>query len=59
MGEPLWRLEAQLEVIKAVCRFVSAENGEVNDDTHALNPNGWDYISCSIHLGFGEGEKRG
>ena len=59
MGEPLWRLEAQLEGLKAVCRFVSEENGEVNDDTHALNPNGWDYISRSIHVGFGEGEKRG
>lgn len=42
-----------------MCRLVSAEDGEVNDDTSALNPNGWDYISHSVHLGFGKEERRG
>lgn len=45
--------------IETVCRLVSAEDGEVNDDTSVLNPNGWDYISHSIHLGFGKEERRG
>lgn len=57
MWKPLWRKEAQLEGIVAVCRIVNAENGEVNGDTNALTPSSWDCISLTIHPGFGEEEK--
>lgn len=42
-----------------MCRLVSAEDGEVNDDISALNPNGWDYISHSVHLGLGKRKEEG
>ena len=58
MREPLWRKEAQFEGITAVCRIVTEENGEGNDDSSAFNPDSQDCTSRSIHLGFGVEENR-
>lgn len=58
MEGPFVKERTSLEALRRVDLSVQ-RMGEVNDDISALNPNGWDYISHSVHLGFGKEERRG